>query len=74
MSKNAPITKLSGLDINPTDASETKFTGLYIPQLTAGAIEALDASVVRNGGFVYDITNNRINARVNNAWVTVTTT
>ena len=70
---DSKITKLSGLDIQPKSEYETRFTGLYVPQLTANEITTLDASVIRNGGLVYDTTNNQLKVRQNNAWKTVTT-
>lgn len=66
------ITKLSGLDIVP-DTDNTKITGLYIPQLTTAQINALSADVVRNGGLVYDVTENELKVRKNGAWVAITT-
>jgi hypothetical protein len=70
---NTPITTLSGLNISPTGASEKKITGLYIPQLTTAEIDALDASIVRNGGLVYDSTADELKVYKNNAWRNVTT-
>lgn len=66
------ITKLSGLDIVP-DTDNTKITELYIPQLTTAQINALSADVVRNGGLVYDVTENELKVRKNGAWVAITT-
>lgn len=69
---NSKITKLSGLKIKPKSEDEKKFTGLYAPQLTQNEIDQIDASVVENGGLVYDTTNNQLKLRKNNAWVAVT--
>lgn len=66
------ITKLSGLDIVP-DTDNTKITGLYIPQLTTAQINALSTNIVRNGGLVYDVTDNELKVRKNGAWVAITT-
>lgn len=66
------ITKLSGLDIVP-DTDNTKITGLYVPQLSTAQINALSADVVRNGGLVYDVTDNELKVRKNGAWVAITT-
>lgn len=67
----ATITTLSGLDVTPQDENEKKTTGLYVPQLSADEINALDASIVRNGGLVYDTTANKFKAYQNGGWVQV---
>lgn len=69
---DSQITKLSGLDIVP-DSDNTKITGLYVPQLTTVQINALSADVVRNGGLVYDVTDNELKVRKDGAWVAITT-
>ena len=68
---NTPITKLSSLDITPDQNS--KYNGFYLPQLTDAGRDAIPADAVRNGGLIYNITTKKINAYVNETWVSLTT-
>jgi hypothetical protein len=68
---DTPITKLSSLDITPDPNS--KYNGFYLPQLTNAERDAIPADALRNGGLIYNITTDKINAYVDEAWVSVAT-
>ena len=66
---DTPITKLSGLDIT-TDAN-SKFNGLYVPQLTTTERNNISPEILRNGAIIYNTDNINFEVYEDNRWKTL---
>lgn len=63
---DAPITKLSGLDISPDP--HNKNNGFYAPQLTTAQRDAIPSNTIRNGGIIYNTEQNTFQTYAQGTW------
>ena len=70
MSKR-PITRVSNLAITPSATNTNK--AFYAPAITTAERDAMPASELANGMFIYSTTENLFQGYVNGAWVDVDT-
>ena len=65
-----PITGFSNVSVNSGYVVNNNY-GLYLPQLTTTKRNNIPQNVLKNGGIIYNITTNTLEAYVNNVWVDI---
>lgn len=68
---DAPITKLSSLDISPDP--HNKNNGFYVPQVTTAQRNAIPGNTIRNGGIIYNSNLRFFQVYQDNAWKNLNT-
>ena len=68
---DAPITKLSSLDISPDP--HNKNNGFYVPQVTTAQRDAIPGNTIRNGGIIYNSDLRFFQVYQDNAWKNLNT-
>ena len=68
---DAPITKLSSLDISPD--LHNKNNGFYAPQLTTAQRDAIPSNTIRNGGIIYNSDLRFFQVYQDNTWKNLNT-
>ena len=63
---DAPITKLSSLDISPDP--HNKNNGFYVPQVTTAQRDAIPSNTIRNGGIIYNTEQNTFQTYAQGSW------
>ena len=63
---DAPITKLSSLDIYPDP--HNKNNGFYVPQVTTAQRDAIPSDTIRNGGIIYNTEQNTFQTYAQGTW------
>lgn len=63
---DAPITKLSSLDISPDP--HNKNNGLYVPQVTTAQRNAIPSNTIRNGGIIYNTEQETFQTYAQGTW------